>query len=172
MHGRATAPGTSEPPLPRRQRTAQFDEGVPGAALAALSAQGLSPAAQRAANPRVRAELTALRQAIPGVRGSVIAGVDGLLLSHDLAGAIEPHDLAALAATTFGLGRQAGLALRHGPFRESTVRSHRGYFTVYAVSDTALLAVLGDDGLNVARLHLEARPLAERLADLLHARTA
>ncbi|QSB14011.1 roadblock/LC7 domain-containing protein [Natronosporangium hydrolyticum] len=117
-------------------------------------------------------ELAALRQAVNGVVGSVITGVDGLLLLHDLADGTEPHDLAALAAATFGLGRQTALALRHGPFRESTVRSHRGYFAVYAINDRALLAVLGDSTLNVARLHLEAREAAGRLASMLDAHIA
>lgn len=155
--------GAAVEPLPRRERSARFDG--PPAFVHRESLAG--PDTDHA----VRTQLAGLRHALPGVRGCVVAGVDGLLISHDLAGDPEPHDLAALAATTFGLGRQAGLALRHGPFRESTVHSHRGYFAVYAVSETVLLAVLGDDGLNVARLHLEARPLANRLADLLHART-
>ena len=159
--------GPPEGALPRRQRTTGFEGQAP-----APTRPDLGTTARRAAEPAVRTELGALRQSIPGVQGCVLAGVDGLLLAHDLTGNDEPHDLAALAATTFGLGRQAGIALRHGPFRDSTVRSHRGYFTVYAVSDLALLAVLGDDGLNVARLHLQARPLADRLADLLHVRTA
>ena len=115
----------------------------------------------------IRGELSALQLRVPGVRGSVVAGVDGLLITHDLPVDAEPHDLAALAATTYGLGRQCGYALRQGPFRETTIRSLRGYFTVYAVGERALLAVLGDDGLNVARLHLEARPVTDRIADLL-----
>ena len=113
------------------------------------------------------AELAALKQSVSGVIGSVIAGVDGLLILHDLSGSQEPHDLAALAATTYGLGRQTGMALRQGAFRESTIRSHKGYFSVYAVSDAALLAVLGGEGLNIARLHLEARAVTERLVSML-----
>lgn len=118
------------------------------------------------------AQLTSLKHAVIGVIGSVIAGVDGLLLLHDLTDGTEPHDLAALAAATFGLGRQTGLALRQGQFRESTVRSHRGYFSVYAINDRALLAVLGADGLNVARLHIEARESAARLGSMLDVHVA
>jgi uncharacterized protein len=125
-----------------------------------------------AAQDPAYAQLTSLKQEVPGVIGSVIAGVDGLLLLHDLTDGTEPHDLAALAAATFGLGRQTGLALRQGPFRESTVRSHRGYFSVYAINDRALLAVLGADGLNVARLHIEAREAAGRLGAMLDVHVA
>lgn len=118
------------------------------------------------------AQLTSLKHEVTGVIGSVIAGVDGLLLLHDLTDGTEPHDLAALAAATFGLGRQTGLALRQGPFRDSTVRSHRGYFSVYVINDKALLAVLGADGLNVARLHIEARETASRLVTMLDVHVA
>lgn len=116
----------------------------------------------------VLAELARLRDMVSGVQGCVIAGVDGLLVLHDLGNSPEPHDLAALAAATFGVGRQCGLALRHGPFRESTIRSHRGYFTVYAIGEAALLAVVGDERMNVARLHLEAQLVIPRLAELIN----
>jgi predicted regulator of Ras-like GTPase activity (Roadblock/LC7/MglB family) len=112
-------------------------------------------------------ELTGLRERVTGVLGCVIAGVDGLLLMYDTAGGQEPHDLAALAAV--GVGRQTGTALRHGNFMESTIHSHGGYFTVYAIGDSALLAVVRGQGMNVARLHLEARAVAPRLAALLTA---
>ncbi len=115
----------------------------------------------------VRAEMADLRLRVPGVRGSVLAGVDGLLITYDLGPETEPHDLAALAATTFGLGRQVSLVLGQSPFRDATMRNEGGYFSVYAVNGSTLLAVLGSDGLNVARLHLEARPTCQQLAKLL-----
>jgi predicted regulator of Ras-like GTPase activity (Roadblock/LC7/MglB family) len=108
-----------------------------------------------------------LRLRVPGVRGSVLAGVDGMLVTYDLGPDTEPHDLAALAATTFGLGRQVALVLGQSPFRDATMRNDGGYLTVYAVDGSTLLAVLGSDGLNVARLRLEARPTSQRLAGLL-----
>jgi uncharacterized protein len=115
----------------------------------------------------VRSQLADLRLRVPGVRGTVIAGVDGLLITHDLPPGVEAHDVAALAATTFGLGRQTARMLGQGPFCDATLRGDGGYFTVYAVGPQALLAVLGDDGINVARLHLEARPAVARLAQIL-----
>jgi predicted regulator of Ras-like GTPase activity (Roadblock/LC7/MglB family) len=114
-------------------------------------------------------ELVGLRERVTGVQGCVIAGVDGLLLAYDTSGAQEPHDLAALAAATVGIGRQTGISLRHGNFTDATIHSHRGYFTVYVIGEAALLAVVGDQGMNVARLHLEARAVTQRLAALLNA---
>ncbi|WDZ84490.1 roadblock/LC7 domain-containing protein [Micromonospora cathayae] len=111
--------------------------------------------------------LAELRLQIPGVTGCVLGGVDGLLITHTMPEGSRPDDLAALAASTFGLGRQVGLSLGQGAFRQSTVRNADGYLSVYAVNSQALLAVIGQDTVNVARLHLHAPGVAERLADLL-----
>ena len=118
-----------------------------------------------------RNEIAALRQTVTGVQGSVVAGVDGLLILHDTISGTEPHDLAALAAGAHGISRTCGSALHQGGFHECTIRNHKGYLAVYAVGDLALLAVVGDHGLNIARLHLEARQVTVRLAKVLDIRT-
>jgi predicted regulator of Ras-like GTPase activity (Roadblock/LC7/MglB family) len=115
----------------------------------------------------VRAELAALRHQVTGVLGCVVAGVDGLLILHDTISGQEPHDIAALAAGAHGISRTCGAALDQGGFHECTIRNQRGSLAIYAVGDLALLAVLGDDRLNIARLHLEARQATARLAPLL-----
>ena len=119
----------------------------------------------------VRAELASLRHQVTGVRGCVIAGVDGLLILHDTVAGPEPHDIAALAAGAHGISRTCGAALQQGGFQEVTIRNQGGYLSVYAVGELALLAVIGDSGLNIARLHLEARPVTARLAGLLKIQT-
>ncbi|MFB9239549.1 roadblock/LC7 domain-containing protein [Plantactinospora siamensis] len=115
----------------------------------------------------IEGELTDLRIQIPGVRGCLLGGVDGLLISHNLLTTVDADDLAALAASSYGLGRQVAFRLDQGPFLQSTVRNGAGYLSVYAVGDRALLAVVGTDTVNVARLHLHAPPVADRLAALL-----
>ncbi len=117
--------------------------------------------------PAIAQELSALRLQIPGVHGCVLGGVDGLLVTHNLQNGADPDDLAALAATTYGLGRQVGLRLGQGDFQQSTVRNAGGYLSVYAINGQALLAVVGTDSINVARLHLHAPTTATKLAELL-----
>ncbi len=119
----------------------------------------------------IRAELALLRHQVTGVRGCVIAGVDGLLVLHDTVSGPEPHDIAALAAGAHGISRTCGAALQQGGFQEVTIRNEGGYLSVYAIGDLALMAVIGDSGLNIARLHLEARPVTARLAKLLNIQT-
>ncbi|WP_422770632.1 roadblock/LC7 domain-containing protein [Plantactinospora sp. WMMC1484] len=122
---------------------------------------------ERVPHIAIDAVLSELRLLIPGVLGCVLGGVDGMLITHNLPDDADPWDLAALAATTFGVGRQVGLRLRQGAFRESTVRNQDGYLSVYAAGPSALLGVVGTDAINVARLHLHAPTAAERLAALL-----
>jgi predicted regulator of Ras-like GTPase activity (Roadblock/LC7/MglB family) len=129
--------------------------------------EGMYPL-DEATSATVRTELATLRDGVTGVLGSVVAGVDGLLFLNDLGPGPDPHDMAAMAAAAYGVSRQIGIALRQAPFCEGVVRSSTGYFAVYAIGDSALLAVHGDDGLNVARMHLEARAITVRLADVLH----
>ncbi|WP_034216748.1 roadblock/LC7 domain-containing protein [Actinoplanes subtropicus] len=119
----------------------------------------------------VRSELAALRHQVTGVSGCVIAGVDGLLILHDTMTSAEPNDIAALAAGAHGISRTCGAALQQGAFSEVTIRNQGGYLAVYAVGDLALLAVIGDSGLNIARLHLEARPVTARLTAMLSIQT-
>ncbi|MFG1674730.1 roadblock/LC7 domain-containing protein [Micromonospora sp. NPDC049282] len=107
------------------------------------------------------------RLQIPGVHGCLVGGVDGLLITHNLQNDASPDDLAALTATMFGLGRQVGFRLGQGDFQQSTVRNQNGYLSVYPASRQVLLAVVGTDSINVARLHLHAPTAAARLADLL-----
>jgi predicted regulator of Ras-like GTPase activity (Roadblock/LC7/MglB family) len=110
--------------------------------------------------------LRALRDRVTGVVGLAVASADGLLVAADADG-VEPDGLAALAAAELSLGQRMAHVVGVGAFREVAIRASDGYIVVYAVGGQALLVVLGDSGLNVARLHLEARAAVDRIASLL-----
>ncbi|MEU8266797.1 roadblock/LC7 domain-containing protein [Sphaerisporangium sp. NPDC049002] len=114
----------------------------------------------------VLAELRALRERTTGVLETAVASVDGLLVSADTEGA-RPEVLAALSAAALGLGKRTGHEVGMGELREVVIRCRGGYIVVYAVGQEALLVVLADEGLDVARLHIESRPTVERLGALL-----
>ncbi|GAA1645819.1 roadblock/LC7 domain-containing protein [Actinoplanes couchii] len=115
----------------------------------------------------LRQELAGLRHQVAGVTSCIIAGVDGLLVLFDSRSDHEPHDVAAMAAAAHGISRTCGSALNQGGFQEVTIRNQQGCLAVYGIGDLSLLAVVGDGTVNVARLHLEARPVLGRLAVLL-----
>jgi predicted regulator of Ras-like GTPase activity (Roadblock/LC7/MglB family) len=114
-------------------------------------------------------ELRTLREQVTGITDTMIAAVDGLLIMADTADTIDPDGISALAAADLGLARTTTAALGQGTFRQTVVYSSGGYMAVYAVGRTALMVVLGDEGLNIARLHQESQPVIERIDSILSA---
>src|ERR1700722_19910236 len=111
----------------------------------------------------VRAELELIRANVAGVRGSLAATIDGLVVAYDLPD-VEPTQLAALAAATFSLASRATLLTGCGNFREAVSRGSDGYLAVYAAGDRAIVAVMGTSSLNVGMLQYRAREFIERVA--------
>ncbi|MGI8332647.1 roadblock/LC7 domain-containing protein [Actinomadura scrupuli] len=116
----------------------------------------------------VLAELYALRDQVTGVTNTAVATADGMLVAADT-DEVRPDVLAALAAAALGLGKSTGHEVGMGELREVVTRCQFGHIVVYAVGKKSLLVVLGDEGLDIVRLHLQSRPTVERLAGLLDA---
>lgn len=113
------------------------------------------------------AEMRSLRDHVTGVTDTVIAAADGIPIVADVGEKLDPGTLSALAAADLGLARKAAEVTRQGKLRQTIVYSSGGYMAVYAIDPMALIVVLGDEGLNIARLHLQARPAIERIASIL-----
>jgi len=116
-------------------------------------------------------ELNGLRRRVPDVTGSVLTGVDGLLITHDLASA-EAESIAALAAASVGLGRRFAMTAGHGDLRETVIHGSRGQVALYPVGDRALLAVLAGPGTDPGLLHAHGRRAARSIGELLRSRPA
>src|SRR5215471_15319705 len=110
--------------------------------------------------------LRALRDRVVGITDTALASRDGLIITSDTAD-IDPDNLAALAAASLGLAQRMSAEAGQGTLREATTRSSGGVVAVYAVGTSALLAVVGDEGLDVVRLHRESRPTVEAIEVLL-----
>ena len=118
---------------------------------------------RRSVQDQVRAELKQIRAHVAGIRGSLVATSDGLVVAHDIPDA-EPTQIAALAAATLAVARRATLATECGTFREAVARGSEGYLAVYAAGDSAIVAVIGTSSLNVGMLQYRAREIIERIA--------
>jgi len=110
--------------------------------------------------------LRALRDRVVGITDTALASRDGLIITSDTAD-IDPDNLAALAAASLGLAQRMSAEAGKGTLREATTRSSGGIVAVYAVGTSALLVVVGDEGLDVVRLHRESRPTVEAIEVLL-----
>ncbi len=114
---------------------------------------------------QVLAELSGLGSAVSGIEGCVVATSDGLLVAHVLPDQ-EQSQVAALISTLSAVARQAVLLTGRGDLLEAAIRGTTGYVAVYAVGDSAVLAVLGRSDLNLALLQLRTRPVVGRLSAL------
>jgi hypothetical protein len=108
-------------------------------------------------------ELTQIRERVPGVRGSVAATSDGILIAHDVPD-LEPTQIAALVAAMHAVAVRATLSTESGQLKDVITRASDGYLAVYAAGGAAIVAVLGTTELNVAILNYQARTIIERVA--------
>ncbi|GAB3705542.1 roadblock/LC7 domain-containing protein [Nocardiopsis oceani] len=111
-------------------------------------------------------ELADLRERVTGVTGGVVAASDGLVVASD-SPEVRDQALAALAATTLGLGKRTAGEVDLGPLNEVEIRCQGGHAVVYTVGAEALLAVMGDEGMDGQSLAREARRTIERVGELL-----
>jgi predicted regulator of Ras-like GTPase activity (Roadblock/LC7/MglB family) len=112
-------------------------------------------------------EMRTLREQVTGITDTALTAADGLLIAADTADTIDPEALAALAAAGLGLARRTAEATDRGTLRQTVTYGSHGCAATYAVGDTALMVVLGDEGMDVDRLHLAARPALDRIESIL-----
>jgi uncharacterized protein len=108
-------------------------------------------------------ELRLIRSSVPGVRGSIAATTDGLVVAHDVPG-LEPTQIAALVAAIHAVAVRASWSTECGQLKEVITRGSDGYLAVYAAGSAAVVAVLGTTDLNIAMLNFQARKMIERIA--------
>jgi len=109
-------------------------------------------------------ELRLIRSNVPGVRGSITATADGLLVAHDLQD-MEPTQVAALVAATHAVAVRSSLSTQCGQLKEVITRGSDGYLAVYSAGPAAIIAVLGVSDLNVAMLNFQARKMIDRITE-------
>lgn len=116
-------------------------------------------------------EMRGLREQVTGITDTAVAAADGLLIAADTAESIDPEGLAALAAAGLGLARRTTEATARGVLRQTVAYGSHGCAAFYAVGDTALMVVLGDEGLDLERLHRATRPALDRIGSILTEKT-
>lgn len=118
-------------------------------------------------DPTAQRILRSLVESLPGVRGALVASVDG----RPVAAALPQHEAsstAAIVAASLGLGSRLADLTGEGPLQEIVVRSGSGYVVIYAVAERGVLTVLTTASVNLALLHLRAREARNDLVDPLN----
>jgi uncharacterized protein len=116
-------------------------------------------------------EMRGLREQVPGVTGTLVAASDGLLVAADMDSdadaPVEADALAAIAAASLGVARRVVGLAHQGTLGRAITYASRGHMVVYGVGVAAVLAVLGDEGLDVGALHQKSQPALGRIRTIL-----
>jgi len=113
------------------------------------------------------AEMRELRDRVIGITDVVVASADGLLITAEADETVDRECLAALTAAAVGIARRTGDATGKGRLHHTVARFSDGYLVMQAIGEMALIAVIGDSGMDVKRLHVESQATAERIGSLL-----
>src|ERR1700685_3846220 len=114
----------------------------------------------------LKATLEDLRNAIPELKGVLLASNEGLPIAHALTNGADPNRVAAMAAAASNLGRRISESMSAATLAEVSVNADEGALFVYSAGSKAVLAVLSPQGGNAGLIHLEARLTAKEIGDL------
>ncbi len=114
----------------------------------------------------LKTTLEELRNAIPELKGVLLASNEGLPIAHALTNGADPNRLAAMAAAASSLGRKISGNIGAGNLGEVSVRSDDAALFIYAAGSKAVLAVLSPQDGNAGLIHLEAREAAKQIGEL------
>jgi hypothetical protein len=117
------------------------------------------------------AEMRALQEKVTGITGTAVASRDGLIVREDTGG-VNPDNLAALAAAWLSIAQRMSTEVGQGALREALTRSSGGYVAIYAIGAQAVLVLIGDEGLDTARLHRESQATLDAIKTLISGNSA
>src|ERR1700676_4171343 len=111
-------------------------------------------------------QLEALRNAIPELKGVLLASNEGLPIAHSLSNGADPNRVAAMVSAAPTLGKLISDTMNTGTLGEVSIQAEEGALFVYSAGSKAVLAVLSPQGGNAGLIHLEARAIAKEIGDL------
>jgi uncharacterized protein len=111
-------------------------------------------------------EMRALQERVAGITGTAVASRDGLIVQEDTGG-VNADNLAALAAAWLSIAQRMSNEVGQGTLREAMTRSSGGSVAIYAIGSRAVLVLIGDEGLDTARLRRESQATLDAIAALV-----
>ena len=110
--------------------------------------------------------IEALRNAIPDLKGVLLASNEGLPIAHSISNGADPNRVAAMAAAASSLGRRISDTVGVGTLGEVAVRGEDGWLFIYAAGAKAVLAVMSPQQTNAGLVHLESRDIGQQIGEL------
>src|ERR1700744_5631664 len=111
----------------------------------------------------LKGHIEALRNAIPELKGVLLASNEGLPIAHSLSNGSDPNRVAAMAAAASSLGRRISESMSSGALGEVSIQADEGALFIYSAGSKAVLAVMSPQGGNAGLIHIEARSAAHEI---------
>lgn len=105
-----------------------------------------------------------IRKQIPELNGVMIASTDGLSVAYDFPDT-EAQQVAALAATAYGLGARVTEGAHLGELYEAVFRGSQGYLCVYEAGES-MLVLSAPTSANLGLMRIEATARAAQIAEV------
>lgn len=117
---------------------------------------------------QLKSILNELDNAVSGqIQGSLIASSDGFLIADTLQTGDDSERVAAMVATTVGVGRRMANTLNAGELDETSITGAGRLIQLYLIGDAGVLAVVAQSGSNIALINIAARKAAKKAQSLL-----
>jgi predicted regulator of Ras-like GTPase activity (Roadblock/LC7/MglB family) len=114
----------------------------------------------------IKNQLENLRNAIPELKGVLLASNEGLPIAHLLSNGADPNRVAAMAVAASSLGRRITESMSAGTLGEVSIQADEGALFIYSAGTKAVLAVISPQGGNAGLIHIESRTAAKEIGDL------
>ncbi len=107
-----------------------------------------------------------LRENVPDISGVLIATVDGLSLGADFS-QDEAARVAAMAASSVGLGDRITKTSDIGKMRDMMIEGREGVLILYMAGSGGILAIRAPERCNLGLIRLEGPKAAQRAAEIM-----
>ena len=115
---------------------------------------------------RIEVPLEELASSSRGIRGCLLATVDGVAIAEkNCSQHAEP--LAALAASALGIGRKVTDVGDCGTLEEVCFKGYEGWVSVCAVGSKAVLAITAHEGASIGMVMYHARKCVDAVLELI-----
>ena len=122
---------------------------------------------EMALTDEIQTALSDLRASVPEITGAVIASTDGLAIAHSVSSG-DPNRMAAMVATSLGLGKRISENFGGGNLNETSVVGENALISVYSAGPKGVLAVVASSGANIGMVNLESRETAKKVQGILN----
>ncbi|MDQ7842960.1 MAG: roadblock/LC7 domain-containing protein [Armatimonadota bacterium] len=104
---------------------------------------------------------------IDGVTAALVVGRDGFVIEAVSSDAIETDSVGAIAASSLATSEAMGGELHLGPLGSILIEFEQGPVAVSPAGPEAVLAVVGNQHVNLGRLRIEMRKIRTAVANQL-----